>query len=136
VDELPRHLDRICGLIIEGRNHREDSRAGVCGEAHVADVDFIEGSLAETEHQRATLLEADVCGALDEVAGEAICNSSERSHAAGHDDHAGGRVAAAGDGGSYVTFSMLRDFRGGVAEKFFGEVVATGDAQLFGQNAK
>lgn len=136
VDELPRHLIRVHRLVIESRNHREDGRSRVRGQSHVADMDFVEGRLAKAEDEGAALLEADVGGALDEVAGEAVRDSGEGAHAAGYDDHAGGGIAAAGDGGSYVVFGVLRDFRGGVAEQFFREIGTAGDAELFGENAE
>jgi hypothetical protein len=136
VDELPRHLIRVHRLVIEGWNHGEDCRPRVGGEAHVADMDFVEWRFAETEHQRATLLKANVGGALDEVARHAVRDSGEGAHAAGHDDHASGVIAAAGNRGSYVVLGVLRNFRGGLAEEFFSEMVAAGDAELFGEDAE
>ena len=82
------------------------------------------------------IYDVNVGGTLDEVAGEAVRDSGERAHAAGHDDHAGGGVAAAGDGGSDVVFGVLRNFRGGLTEKFFCEIGAARDAQLFGEDAE
>ena len=136
MDELARHLVRVHRLVVESRNHREDCRSRVRGQAHVADVDFVERSFAQAQDEGAALLEADVGGTLDEVAGEAVRDSGERAHAAGHDDHAGGGVAAAGDGGSDVVFGVLRNFRGGLTEKFFCEIGAARDAQLFGEDAE
>src|ERR1035438_7782071 len=42
----------------------------------------VEGCLAHTEDQRAALLEAHICGALDEVARKAIGDASERANTA------------------------------------------------------
>ena len=47
-----------------------------------------------------------------------------------------GGVAAAGDVGSDVGFSVLLEFGAGSAEEFFGEVVAAAQVELFGEDAE
>ena len=113
-------LDRLW-VVIEGRDYGEDGGAGFCCGSHVADVDEVEGGFADTEEERATLLEADVGGALDEVLREAVSDAREGSHGAGQDDHAVGGIGAAGDGGADVFVGELLDLCGGVAEELFNE---------------
>lgn len=115
VDELAGHLGGGLRLIVEGRDNGEDDGAGVGGKLHVAQVDAVERGLADAEQEGAALLEADVGGALDEVGGEAVGDSSESAHGAGQDDHGIGRVAAAGNVRADVSFGMLLNLRGGCA---------------------
>lgn len=67
MDEVARHLGGGLGLVVERGDGGEYSGAGVGGELHIAQVDAIERRLANAEDERAALLEADVCGAMDEV---------------------------------------------------------------------
>jgi len=78
-------------------------------------VDAVERRFADAEDERAIFFEADVGGALDEVGGEAVCDARESAHGAGKDDHRVGRVAAAGDISSYVSFGVLLEFGTGSA---------------------
>ena len=103
---------------------------------HVAEVDAVEGGLADAEDEGAVFLEADIGGALDEVGGEAVGDGGERAHGAGKDDHGVGGVAAAGDVGADVGFGVLLDLRGWCAEEFFGEVVAAAEMKFFGEDAE
>src|SRR5215469_16706946 len=80
-DKLARHLGRVDWLVVESRNHGKDGRSGVGGECHVAKVNFVEGRLAHAEDERATLLEADICGAFDEILSEAVGDSGESASA-------------------------------------------------------
>jgi hypothetical protein len=88
-DELLRHLGCVHGPIVEGGNHWKDNRAGVRRQTHVAQMDFVEGRLANAEDERAALFEAYVRGAFDQVGGEPIGDACQRAHAARQDDHAG-----------------------------------------------
>jgi len=72
VDELAGHVFGGLRVVVERWDDGEDSGAGVRGELHVAEVDAVEGCLADTEQEGAVFFEADVGGALDEVGGEAI----------------------------------------------------------------
>jgi hypothetical protein len=67
VDEVARHLG--CGLrvIVERGNGGEDGGSGVGGSLHVAQMDAVEGCLADAQDEWAALLEGDVGGAMDEV---------------------------------------------------------------------
>lgn len=97
VDELAGHFAGALRQIVKRGDGGEDGRSGVGGELHVAQVDAVEGSLADAEDEWATFLKADVGGALDEVRGETVGDGGERSHGAGKNDHAVGGITAAGD---------------------------------------
>ena len=99
-------------------------------------MDAVEWSLADAEDEGTIFLEADVGGAVDEVLGEAVCDGREGAHGAGKDDHRVGGIAAAGDVGCDVSFGVLLEFGGGSAQEFFGEVVASAEVKLFGEDAE
>ena len=124
VDEVAGHVFGGLGVVVEGGDDGEDGGAGVGGELHVAEMDAVEGGLADTEQEGAVFFEADVGGALDEIGGEAVGDGGEGAHGAGQDDHRVGGVAAAGDVGSDVCFGVGLEFGAGSAEEFFCEVVA------------
>ena len=67
VDEVTRHLCGALGMVVERRNGREDCCSSIRGQLHVAQVDTVERSLADAKDERATLLEGDIGGAMDEV---------------------------------------------------------------------
>ena len=56
MDELARHFCGGLGKIVERGDDREDGRAGVGGELHVAQVDAVEWRFADTEDEGAALL--------------------------------------------------------------------------------
>jgi hypothetical protein len=99
-------------------------------------VDAVERGLAVAEDEGAVFLEADVGGAVDEVLCDAVGDGRKGAHGAGKDDHGVGGVAAAGDVGADVGFGVLLEFGAGGSEEFFGEVVATAQVQLFGEDAE
>ena len=99
-------------------------------------MDAIEGSLADAEDEGTIFFEADIGGAVDEVLREAVCDGCEGSHGAGKDYHRFGGIAAAGDVGCDVGFGVLLEFGAGSAEEFFGEIVASAQVQLFGEDAE
>ena len=136
VDELAGHV--LCGLgvVVEGGDCGKDGGAGVGGELHVAEMDAVEGGLADAQDQGSIFFEADVGSTLDQVRGEAVGDGGEGAHGAGKDDHRVGGVAAAGDVGAYVGFGVLLDLRGWGAEEFFCEVVAAAEVELFGEDAE
>ena len=136
VDELSGHLGGGLGVVIECGSDGKDGCAGVGCQLHVAKVDAVEWGFANTEEEGATLFEADVGSAVDEIVGEAVGDVCQSAHGAGKDDHGGGGVAAAGDVGPYVGFGVLMDFRRWGAEEFFGEVVAAAEVELFGEDAE
>ena len=135
-DKLGGHLVGGLGPIVEGRNHGEDGSSGVGRETHVANVDLVERRLADAEHELALFFEADIGGALDELIGEAIGNFGEGSHAARDDEHGIGGVGTAGDRGANVV--VVEDFDLGRrrTEQLLNEVVASGEAELFGDHAE
>lgn len=136
VDELAGHLGGVLRVIVESGDGRKDGCSSFGGELHVAKVNAVEGSLAHAEDERSALLEADVGGALDEICSKAVGDGGEGSHGAGKDDHAGGGIASAGDTGADIGFAVLAELFAGRAEELFGEVVASAEAELFGDDAQ
>src|SRR6202040_3333717 len=102
VNELAGHFFRALRVVVERGDRGEDGGAGVGGELHIAEVDAVEGSLADAEDEGAVFFEAYIGGALDEVRREAVGDRRESAHGAGEDDHRVGGVAAAGDVGADV----------------------------------
>ena len=125
VDELAGHFAGALRQIVKRGDGGEDGRSGVGGELHVAQVDAVEGSLADAEDEWATFLKADVGGALDEVRGETVGDGGERSHGAGKNDHAVGGITAAGDVRADVVVCEVLQLRAGCAEEFLGKIVAS-----------
>jgi len=124
LDELAGHFFGALGVVVEGGDGGEDGGACVGGKLHIADVDAVEGSLADAEDEGAVFFEADVGGAVDEILREAVRDGREGAHGAGEDDHRVGGVAAAGYIGADVGVGVLLELGAGGAEEFFGEVVA------------
>ena len=83
---------------VERRHRRHDRGAGQQQPAHVLDVDEVVGRLAETEHQRPSLLERHRPGAVDEGARGAGREGAEGAGAARQHGRAGETVRARGDG--------------------------------------
>ncbi len=67
---------------------------------------------------------------------EAVGDGGEGAHGARQDDHRFSGVAAAGDVGADVGFSVLLELGARGAEEFFGEVVAAAQVELFGEDAE
>ena len=110
VNEVAGHVFGGLRVVVEGGDGGEDGGSGVGGELHVAEMDAVEGGLANAEDEGAVFFEADVGGAVDQVFGEAVGDVCEGAHGAGKDDHGGGGVAAAGDVGSDVGVGVVVDF--------------------------
>jgi hypothetical protein len=136
VDEVAGHLFGGLRVVVEGGDCGEDSGAGVGGELHVAEMDAVEGGLADAEDEGAVFFEADVGSAVDQVLRETVGDSGEGAHGAGEDDHGVGGVAAAGDVGAYVGLGVLFYFWGGGSEEFFYEVVAAAEVELLCEDAE
>ena len=133
VDEVAGHVLGGLRVVVESGNGGEDGGAGVGGKLHVAEVDAVEGCLADAEDERPLFFEADVGGALDEVGGEAVGDGGEGAHGTGKDDHGGGGVAAAGDVGADVGVGVLLEPRAGGTDKLFCEVVTAAQIEFFGE---
>ena len=87
---------------IVGRNEGKDGGSGVGCPVHIANMNFVERSFADAEHERTFFFKADIGGALDQVRSDAAGNTGERSDAAWQDDHRVSRIRAAGDVGANV----------------------------------
>jgi len=136
VDELPRHLCRASRLVVERGNGGKDGGSGLSGQLHIAQMDPIERSLAHAKDKRMALFEADVGGAMDEVAGEAIGDGGERSHGAGKHDHGAGGIASAGDAGADVGVCVLPELIGRCSEQFFCKIVASAQLKFFREDTQ
>ena len=136
IDKLARHLGGVFGQVVKRGNDREDGRAGVGCELHVAQMDAVERRLADAEDQRATLLHADVGGALDEVRGHSVGDAGKRAHRARQDDHSAGAVTAAGDAGADVGLAVLDDFAASCAQQLLEQAVAAVELHLLGEDAQ
>ena len=72
VGEFAGHSVEAGGAVVEGRDEWEDRSTGVGGSVHVADVNLIQGRLADAEHQRPSFFESYIGGALDELRCNAV----------------------------------------------------------------
>src|ERR1700674_4133899 len=82
VREFLCHLISARWVVIKRWDEREDRRSRVRRQRHVADVDFVERRLANAQHERPTLFETHIGGALDQARSRAIGNAAKRSDAA------------------------------------------------------
>src|SRR5215469_5092160 len=122
--------------VIEGGYERKDGGSGVGGAVEVADVNLVERGFANAEHQRTLLLETNVGGSLDKVAGVTAGDAGKGAHAAGDDDHGVGGVGTAGDVGSDVGIGLQVKLARGLAEQVSDEVVASAEGQFLGHDAQ
>lgn len=136
VDELPRHLRCASWVIVERGDGRKDSGSGLGCQLHIAQMDAIEWSLAHAQDKRAALFEADIGGAMDEVAGEAVGDGGERPHGAGKHDHCADGVASTGDTGADVGIGVLAELIARCAEQFFCKIVAAVQLKFFCEDAQ
>ena len=134
--ELAGEFGGVDGFQVEGGDDREDGGTGFGGQRHIAQVDAVEGRFAYAEDEGTALFECDVSGAGNEWISEAEGDGGECTHGAWEDDHAAGRMAAAGDGRADVGVGVLDGFDWLCAEKFFQEVDTTGDVEFFGEDAE
>src|SRR5579859_6613436 len=91
-----RHLVKTLWLVIKRRDQRIDRRAGFSGPIHVADMHTVEWSFTRAQHQWPLFFQADVGGAIDEVACKPVSNSGQSSHAAWNHNHGMRGIRAAG----------------------------------------
>ena len=101
-------LDRRRVDVERGRGRRDDG-AGQRRRAHVFDVDERVRRLAEREHEGSPFLQADVGGALQQVASDAVGDRAEGPAAAGDHDHSGCRIGPRGDRRPHVAVVVEDD---------------------------
>ena len=102
----------------------------------MADVDFIERSFASAENKRTLFFKANVGCALDELRGDSIGDTSERSHAARDDNHGVGGIRAAGYIGSDIGIGLLLNFFGRRTDDLRDEIVASAESEFLGHDAQ
>jgi len=130
--EFVGHLVERDGAEVVRGNERKDGGPGVGGAVHVADVNFVERRLADTEHERTFFFEANVGGAFDQMRSNAVGNARQGSDTAGQHDHRIGRIRTAGDVGADIGVGLLMNFaRGTASEDLADEIVAAGDFEFF-----
>ena len=134
--ELAGHFLLAGGVIIEGGNERKDGGPSVRSTVHVADVNFIERSFANTEDEGTFLFQTDVGGSFDEAGGDSVCNAGQGANAAWDDDHGVRGIGAAGHIGADIAIGLLLDFLRLAAQKLREEPGAALHIEFFGQDAK
>lgn len=84
-------LDEIVNrfrMVVEGWHRRDYPDTDLRKLQHVFEVNRVERALTRYEQERAALLEADICGSVDEITHDAVCEARQCPHTAGNDDHA------------------------------------------------
>ena len=115
--EHPRHADAVGieksihrrRVDVERGGGRGDDRSGQGDAPHVLDVDERVRGLPKRQDQRPPLLEAHVCGALEQIASDAVGDRAERASAARDDDHRRGGIGPGRDRGAHVGVRVERD---------------------------
>src|SRR5215472_2066547 len=87
---------------VEGGHRGQYRRPGQSHRLHIPDVDEVQGRFAGDEHQRASLLQADVCGPRYQGSADAGGHLTERVHGTRNDRHADGDEGARGDARAHV----------------------------------
>ena len=136
VGKLPSHFGHAVRAVVESWDQRIDGRARIRRAVHVADVDFVEWSFADAEHERPLLLERNIGGALDELGGNAVGDACQGAHAARDHDHSVGGVRAAGNVGANIGVGLKFDLGGFGTEDLFDQIVAAADFELLGHNTQ
>src|SRR5215469_16896495 len=118
------HLVERGGSEIIGGDERKNGRPGIGGAVHVSDMNLVEWSFTNTEHQGTAFFKTHVGGALNQVRGNALGDAGQCADAAGQHDHGIGRVGATGDVGSDIGVRLQMDFaRGAVSAQQLAEQV-------------
>ena len=91
---------------VPGRNRRGNACACFRQRREIAQVNQVEGHLTGSNQQRAPFLEVNVSAAFDQIHRNAGLDPPHGSHAAGHDQHATGPKASAGDADTLVIPAM------------------------------
>ena len=125
---------------VEGWDKWKDGGASVGGPVHVADVDFIERTFADAEHERPLLLEADIGSPLDQLRGDSVGDAGQSAHAAGDEHHSVGGIRTAGDICADIRVGLLMNFArrlfGTAAKDLFDEIAAAAQSEFFGHDAQ
>ena len=132
VSELAGDVIQAYRSIVEGWDERVDGGPRIGGPVHVPDMNLVERSLANAEHQGALLLQADVRCALDEMGAAAVGNATQGADAAGNNHHSVSWIGAAGDIGADIGVDLLANFIAVCADDLGDEVVAPLEVQFFG----
>ena len=136
VDELAGHLRGALRAVVECGNRREDRGSCFRRQLHVTQMNAIEGRFAYAKNEWATLLEADIGGAMNQVAGETVCDGSERAHGAGQNNHRAARVTSAGNAGTDIRLAVQAKFAAGLSEEFLREIVAAAELKFLCKDAQ
>ena len=99
-------------------------------------MDLIQGSLADTEHERTLLLETDVCRTLDQVGTRTIGDPPKRTHAARDNHHGISRIRSAGDIRSDIGIVLLMNFAARRADDLTDDSASSAKTKFLGQHSK
>jgi len=131
-----RHGIQTRRQVIERGDEREYSRAGVGGAVHVANMNLTQRGLADAQHKRTLLFQANVRGTFDQRGRDAIGDAPERTDTAWNHDHCARRMRAAGNVGANVGVALLTNFVRVLPQKLLDQFVAAGEAKFFGDDAQ
>ena len=87
-DEIEYILQGARARVKRGHGGKHDS-PGFGTDCQIAELDGVQRRLARYQDQPAMLFEMNIGGTVDEVLRQAMCDSSNRTHAARAHDHAG-----------------------------------------------
>jgi hypothetical protein len=130
-------VDRFRAVVERGHG-RHDNRTRIVHAQHILQMDAVQGRLTQAEDKGATLLQADVSSACEQVGGRAAGNGAERSGGTRDDGHSVHRSAAGRDSGADVFIGEKFDlFRGRTGEERGNSFAVSGnDAQLSSEEAQ
>ena len=118
-DSVNLRLQGVCS-IVESEHGRDDRTAELTSAEHVAQVNTPQRHLAGHQNDAPVLLEADIGGTKKQVFREAVGDTGQCLHAAGHDDHSIGHKGAAGDDSRIIALCI--DMICGIIEFLNGNI--------------
>jgi hypothetical protein len=110
VGELNHHFVDGFGRVVEARHGGHEGGAGVVDAEHILEVDAIQGSFAEAEYEGASLFQANVGRAGEQIVGDAGGDGGECAGGARDDDHGVNGRAAGGDDRADVFVGQVLGF--------------------------
>jgi len=99
-------------------------------------MDLIQRSLADAQHQRAFLLQADIRGPFNQVRAGTVGDPSERTHAAGDNHHGVSRIRTTRDIRSDVHITLFMNFTARGADDLTDDPAASAKIEFLGQYSK
>ena len=134
--KLMRHLIERRRKEVVGGNERKDGRSRIGSPVHVANMNFIEGRFANTEHQGSSFLEANVGGALQQLRCNSVRHASKSPDAARQHDHRLSGIRTAGNIRAYIGIRLLLNLARLGSEQLRHKVVAPAQIEFFGHHSQ